>query len=105
MRQRREERVAKSLQGATTIVRIVVTRPSIEKGIAFVPRTRTQSWEYPYEDMEIGDSFHVMMSETSNAIVATRVHSYNKLNPDTKFSCRTQMDEEGNRLTRVWRIE
>jgi hypothetical protein len=105
MRQRREERVAKSLQGVTTIVRIEVRRPSIEKGIAFVPRRRMHSWEYPYEDMKIGDSFHVMVSETSNPIVSTRVHSHNKHNPDTKFSCRTQVDEHGNPLTRVWRVK
>jgi hypothetical protein len=105
MRQRREERVAKKLQGVTTVVRIVVHKPSIEKGIPFTPRTRMQSWEYPYEDMEIGDSFRVMISETSNAIVSTRIHSYNKVNTDTRFSCRTQVDENGDRLTRVWRVE
>jgi hypothetical protein len=105
MRQRREERVAKKLQGVTTIVRIVVHKPSIEKGIPFHARTRMQSWEYPYEDMKIGDSFHVMVSETSNPIVTTRVHSYNKHNPDTRFVCRTLADENGDRLTRVWRVE
>ena len=105
MRQRREERVAKKLQGVTTIVRIVVHKPSIEKGIPFTPRTRMQSWEYPYEDMKIGDSFHVMVSETSNPTVATRVHSHNKRNPKTRFSCRTQVDENRDRLTRVWRVE
>ena len=53
------------------VVRIVVHRPSVETGIPMASRNRGQNWEYPYDDMDVGDSFHVMFSETSNPNVAS----------------------------------
>ena len=104
MKRRREERIA--LQGGgTTIVRIIVHKPDIETGIPYTPRGRVQPWEYPYTDMNVGDSFHIMQDETANSIVSSRVHSWNKNNPETKFSCRTQINDEGQKLTRIWRIK
>jgi hypothetical protein len=86
------------------VVRIVVHRPSVELGIPMAPRNRNQNWEYPYGDMDVGDSFHVMFSETSNPIVASRISVYNKRHPDTRFSCRIQSNVDGEKLTRIWRI-
>jgi hypothetical protein len=101
MKQRRIER---NITLPEHVVRIVVHRPSIERGIPFTPRGRVQPWEYPYTDMEIGDSFHVLETETPNPTVSSRVHAYNVKHPDIKFACRTQINEKGEKLTRVWRI-
>ena len=86
------------------VVRIVVHRPSVETGIPMASRNRGQNWEYPYDDMDVGDSFHVMFSETSNPNVASRISMYNKRHPDTRFACRIQTNEDGEKLTRIWRI-
>ena len=87
------------------VIRIVVHRPSVETGFTMTKRTRIQSWEYPYDDMNIGDSFHVMCSETTTQIVASRISMYNQKNTETKFSCRTQLNEDGEKLTRIWRVK
>jgi len=100
MKQRRIER---NHPAPEHVVRVVVHRPSIEHGVPFAPRGKIQPWEYPYEDMEVGDSFHVMASETPNVTVSSRISVYNKQNPDTRFECRTQLNEEGEKLTRIWR--
>jgi hypothetical protein len=100
MKQRRIER---NMTPAEHVVRIVVHRPSIERGIPFTPRGRVVPWEYPYADMQIGDSFHVLEAETSNPTVTSRVHAYNEKHLNTKFACRTQLNEQGEKLTRIWR--
>jgi hypothetical protein len=86
------------------IIRVVVHRPSVEHNIPFIPRGRVQPWEYPYAYMKVGDSFHVLETETSNQTVSSRVHAHNVRHPHTKFACRRQLNDKGEKLTRVWRI-
>ena len=100
-----QRRIERNTNPPEHVVRIVVHRPSIEHGVPFTPKRRMQPWEYPYEKMEIGDSFHVLETETSNPTVSSRVHAHNVKHPDTKFACRRQLNEEGEKLTRIWRTE
>jgi hypothetical protein len=102
MKQRRTERDTTTPEH---IVRIIIHRPSIEHGIPFVARGTAKPWEYPYEEMDVGDSFHVMFSETPNNVIASRIAKYNKNNPNTRFSCRVQITTEGKKLTRIWRTQ
>ena len=105
MQQRKEEREAKRL-GETTVVRIIVHKPGIEKGIPIPGRRGMErDWEYPFLEMEVGDSFHVLMSKVSSSIMSTRINAYNRLHPDTRFRVRTQVNDDGERLTRVWRVK
>jgi|TARA_R100001086_G_scaffold135539_2_gene70600 hypothetical protein len=85
------------------VVRIIVHRPSVESGIPFAPKTKSQTWEYPYADMNVGDSFRVMETETKRDTVNGRIHVYNKHHPETLFQCRTAHDEHGKKMQRVWR--
>jgi len=102
MKQRRIER---NYAPPEHVVRVVVHRPSIEHGIPFTPRGRVQHWEYPFEEMNVGDSFHVMFSETSNPTVSSRVAKHNSDHPETRFGCRLQLNKNGEKLTRVWRTQ
>jgi hypothetical protein len=100
MKQRREER---NINPPEHIVRVIVHRPSIEHGIPFTPKRRVQPWDYPYDEMNVGDSFHVLESESKYVTVTSRIYTYNKNNPNTRFECRTFLDENGGKLTRIWR--
>jgi len=104
MRQRREERIQQQQQPVTHVVRIVVHRPEVEHGIP-MPRKRMKmrDFEYPYDDMEVGDSFAVHESEAKISAITSRVSTYNRANPDTRFVCRTLRDDEGEKYIRVWR--
>jgi len=105
MKQRREERVENQIK-ATNIVRIIVSRPGIDKGIPIPPRRGgTRTFDYPFKDMEIGDSFAILETETRNATVATRVGSYNLEHKETKFVCRKLKNNDGEGYTRIWRLE
>jgi len=102
MKQRRIERNTNSPEH---VVRIVVHRPSIEHGIPFTPKRRMQLWDYPYDDMNVGDSFLILESETKYVTVTSRIYQYNKIHLHTRFECRSSLDENGEKLTRVWRTE
>lgn len=105
MRQRREERIQQQQRPATHIVRIIVHRPEVEHGIA-MPRKRmkVRDFEYPYDDMQVGDSFAVHESETKISAVTSRISSHNRQNPDTRFTTRTLINDEGEKYVRVWRV-
>ena len=105
MRQRREERVAQR-ENTTTIVRIIVHKPGIDKGIAIPrPRAKARNYEYPWEDMAVGDSFKVPCEVSSMSSVSTRVGNWNRRHPGTRFITRQMIDDEGKKYTRVWREE
>ncbi len=64
-----------------------------------IPYARGRHSQYPFADMEVGDSFFVPTSPGRK--VSASVNSWNRTHPDKpfKFTCRTV---EGG--TRVWRI-
>ena len=105
MKLRREERAARSAQ-ATSVVRVVIYRPAVEHGYEYKPtnRGRSRDWEYPYEQMDVGDSFHVPVSVTAQNILSSRISAHNKENPETRFSTAKAVNEDGEPVTRVWRI-
>ena len=105
MKQRREERVGNRIR-ATNIVRIVVSRPGIDKGIPIpLRRGGSRTFEYPFKEMEVGDSFAVPESETRSGTVSTRVGSHNQGHRETKFNCRKLTNDAGEAYTRVWRTK
>lgn len=53
---------------------------------------------YPFDNMEINDSFYVEQAIVPHNTVSARVSSYRKLNPNKNFT--TKRDENG---IRVWR--
>ena len=110
MRLRKEERRALGYDKPErkVTVKIMAPAPTIEKGIPMPNWRRPTIFSYPYEEMEIGDSFKIMHSEASNDIISSRVHSWQRgpKNPKgLRFACRKGKDEQGNGFTRVWRID
>lgn len=55
----------------------------------------TASYKYPFDSMELGDSFHVKTNK-----ISASVYVYNKANKDKKFVSRK--DGDGYR---VWRTK
>ena len=105
MKQRREERIENRIK-TTNIVRIIVSRPGIDKGIPIPPRrTGPRTFEYPINEMEVGDSFAVPEAETRSQTISTRVGSHNQDHKETKFVCRKLTNDAGEAYTRVWRAE
>jgi hypothetical protein len=104
MKLRREERAT---QRATTIVRVVVHRPSIEHGFPYVPTNRgsARTWEYPYTEMQIGDSFFVPLTIATRNVLSSRISAHNTINPETRFETRKALGEDGEDGTRVWRTQ
>ena len=100
MHQRRNER---NTSAPDHIVRIVVHRPSVEHGVPMTSRMGRLSYEYPFHDMLVGDSFVVTHAETPGRTIFSRVHAHNARNRATKFECRTQTDGNGGKLVRIWR--
>lgn len=111
MRLRKEEREAMGYnkpRQTTTVHKIIVRRPDIEKGIPLPRWTKPTVYDYPYEQMEIGDSFRIWHTEASNEIVSSRVHSWMRGPKNIKhlrFACRKGKDPDGQTYTRVWRVE
>jgi len=66
----------------------------IEKGIA----PKSKSNKYPFDQMEIGDSFVISKNERPKASMSAYQHGYRT---GTKYSCR--LDDKGD--LRVFRIK
>ena len=109
MRLRKEEREALGYnKPERKIVVRTVKQPTIEKGIPMPAFGRATVYCWPYEQMEIGDSFKIMHSEASNEKVSNRVHTWMRGANNTKhlrFACRKGRDPDGQTFTRVWRVE
>ena len=110
MRLRKEERRAMGYDKPErkVTVKTIHPIPVIEKGIPLPKWSRPTVFSYPYEEMEIGDSFKIMHTEASNDTVSSRVHSWMrgpKNIKELRFACRKGKDEQGNTYTRVWRTE
>ena len=77
----------------------------VEKNVK-IPRGTRQAHPFPFDDMDIGDSFAVKHSEMKAQTVGSRVSGRNKHNPEQLFVTR-QIKGQGrnNLLTRVWRIK
>ena len=110
MRLRKEERRAMGYDKPErkVTVKTIHPIPVIEKGIPLPKGSRPTVFSYPYEEMEIGDSFKIMHTEASNDTVSSRVHSWMrgpKNIKELRFACRKGKDEQGNTYTRVWRTE
>ena len=60
---------------------------------------------FPMEAMNIGDSFDVRHRQMKATSVGSRVSTWNKRNPATKFITR-QVNGQGRgvKITRVWRV-
>ena len=70
----------------------------IEKNVP-IPVRKALNRKYPFDRMEVGDSFFATGTKQS-AITG----AFNFYHPK-KFSCRTQKDDKGNFVgVRVWRI-
>ena len=74
----------------------------IEKGIPIPPKTRTVKFAYPFKDMEVGDSFPIGFSDKNFRKLYTSVKKFTKLNAGSKFTIRTNKDEN---FIRVWRVK
>lgn len=62
--------------------------------------------KYPWNDMEVGDSFYAPdASMRKNGNFNSVVHYANKLYTPKKFIQRTVIDENGNKVLGVWRVE
>lgn len=70
----------------------------IEKNVA-LPKRYITSVKFPFNEMEVGDSFYVLESDFAKTYIRGQAAIQNKANPDKKFTCR--MDVLG---MRVWRI-
>jgi len=70
----------------------------IEKGVPVpLKKGRNRSSKYPFKDMEIGDSFHVVGMK--RGALGSRAVFYRKEHPGWDFTVRTV---DGG--TRIWRI-
>ena len=109
MRLRKEEREALGYNKPERKITVkIVKRPTIEKGIPMPAWGRPASYNYPYEEMEIGDCFKVMHTEASNEKVSNRVHTWMRGAGNTnhlRFACRKGIDADGQTFTRVWRTD
>ena len=69
-----------------------------------IPSNR-HSTQFPFGEMIVGDSFDVRHGQMKPTSVGSRVSSWNKRNPVTKFITR-QVNGQGRgvKITRVWRV-
>ncbi len=74
----------------------------IEKDIPIPPRTRSVKFEYPFKEMEVGDSFIIDYSDKNYRKLYSSMKRYRKFNEGVKYTIRTFKDE--NHL-RCWRIK
>ena len=67
--------------------------------------TNRHSSPFPFEQMNVGDSFDVRHGQLKVSSVCSRVGTWNKRNPATKFITR-QVNGQGRgvKITRVWRV-
>ena len=69
-----------------------------------IPTNRYNS-PFPFTTMNVGDSFDVRHGQMKVSSVCSRVGTWNKRNPATKFITR-QVNGQGRdvKITRVWRV-
>ena len=69
-----------------------------------IPTNRHNS-PFPLEAMKVGDSFDVRHGQMKPSSVGSRIGTWNKRNPVTKFITR-QVNGQGRgvKITRVWRV-
>ncbi len=82
---------------------------AIEKGIPFEQRKWHQDRKYPWDEMEIGDSFLIPLADdvpreeyhrlSSN--IGSVARGYSKRNPDKKLTFKPRIVKGG---VRVWRV-
>jgi len=83
-------------------------KPTIEHGIPF--GSRRQCWDYPYDEMAVGDSFYIPETESIATTVRQRIYTRNKCHPETVFQAKKVWTSErvvGQRGVgqRVWRLK
>lgn len=71
----------------------------IEKNVP-IAKLASKKPKYPFEQMEVNDSFFVKGDKKKKAAVCVAIYYYKKENPDVKFCTRT--NDEG---IRVWRTQ
>ena len=77
-------------------------KPTIEHGIPY--SARRQGWDYPYDEMAVGDSFYIPETESIATTVRQRLYTRNKNHPETVF--RAKKVWSGDAIgQRVWRLK
>ena len=78
----------------------------IEHGIPITTTPPPNARKYPFNKMEIGDSFFVPVERNAKRCrVGAAAFSYGR-RKGKKFSTRTVFDDDGNTIGhRVWRVE
>jgi len=75
----------------------------IKKGIPVVSGSKkTRGSKYPFEKMEVGDSFDVSWSKNKVASISQAMRTFRKNNPTWKFKISSFIDED---IVRCWRLE
>lgn len=73
----------------------------IEKGIP-VPEHAPHGSRYPFNRMEVGDSFKVPCRERGSTHIGSAVGHFRRTHPDWKFIIRTLKEEN---IIRCWRVK
>jgi hypothetical protein len=76
--------------------------PKVETGIPYVERRG--KWDYPYDKMDIGDSFQIPISVSPSPTIYQRIFQHNQRHPETQFRASKTLNGDGEKATRVWRI-
>lgn len=79
----------------------------VEKGVPIPPLERNKAYLFPFDKMEVGDSFKIILvlkenPEKKYKQLASAVNTYRKKHPDKKYSIRTLVRDE---CIRCWRIQ
>jgi hypothetical protein len=62
-------------------------------------------WDYPYDEMAIGDSFFIPQTEVIATTVKQRIYTHNKKHPETKFNVKKFVSSDRGVGQRVWRTK
>lgn len=77
----------------------------IEKGIPIPPTQRDRETMFPFDRMEVGDSFLFLVGKRdpkrANSVVSSACCRYKRSHPGYQFSARLMPDKKG---IRVWRV-
>jgi hypothetical protein len=90
---------------ADTGVLLASSKYVIEKGIPFPRRKRASMDQYPFLNMQVGDSFFMEGEDyttTEGRACVAAAQYFSKRNPDTKFSFRKS--DDGLRCHRVMKL-
>lgn len=73
----------------------------VEHGIA-IPEHAPHGSRYPFEKMEVGDSFKIPMRKNGSSHLGSAAGHFRRTHPDWKFIIRTLKEEN---IIRCWRVK